>query len=321
MEEADARGKKLQATNPADPERWKKLHDAMDEAKDSATGLEGALVHAFGDRVAAAIENYAHLVDGISAKLRSLKDDQPKLLDNGVWDKSIMKRLVDPAGSGQWPFAPKGDEEKPIIEGTKKGIVDGLREWAISRTCDAELFARGYRPMAYHPNGGGGGGARGGFFGNKEYPAVDDPGGGGAGSTEGGGSVGTGFDRTRFVEELKKKPWLKERLFHIGGGENNDPAANLMVMESAMNRAAVRGTSLEQQLRRHRSSGKDEGGYYAGYAPSLSAKQRTMMEDNLAKALAGSNTSDYATDNSSGGLAARETRDDSFQFHKKRNGE
>jgi hypothetical protein len=139
-------------------------------------------------------------------------------------------------------------------------------------------------------------------------------------------SSGNPFDRARFAKELEEKPWLREKMRHISLGENQDPRANLAVLETMMNRAVVRGTSLEQQAKRHRSSGVDEGGYYAGWAPHYSGDKRTMFDRNLGEALGQSgrgqsNISNYATDNSSGAMAADETATGKFRLHTKINGE
>lgn len=132
---------------------------------------------------------------------------------------------------------------------------------------------------------------------------------------------GNPFDRARFAKELDEKPWLREKIKHISLGENQDPTANLAVIETMMNRAAVRGTSLEQQAKRHKSSGKDEGGYYAGYAPSYNAQQGALADRSIDKALMGSNVTNYATDNSSGALAAGEKVNGRFVHHKDYNRE
>lgn len=139
-------------------------------------------------------------------------------------------------------------------------------------------------------------------------------------------SSGNPFDRSRFAKELEQKPWLKEKMAHLSLGENQDPRANLAVIETMMNRAIVRDTSLEQQVKRHRSSGVDEGGYYAGWAPHYSSDKRQMFERNLGEALGQSgkgqsNVSNYATDNSSGGLATRERASGAFKHHTTINGE
>src|SRR5882724_4245097 len=134
-------------------------------------------------------------------------------------------------------------------------------------------------------------------------------------------SSGNPFDRERFAKELEAKPWLREKMKHISLGENQDPRANLAVLETMMNRAVVRGTSLEQQVKRHRSSGVDEGGYYAGYAPHFSDDKSRMFERNMGEVLKGSNLTGYATDNSSGALAAGEKATGKFRHHMTINGE
>lgn len=134
-------------------------------------------------------------------------------------------------------------------------------------------------------------------------------------------SSGNPFDRSRFSKELEEKPWLREKMKHISLGENQDPRANMAVQETMMNRAITRGTSLEAQVKRHRSSGVDEGGYYAGWAPSYSTEKAAMFDRNLGAVLKGSNISNYATDNSSGDLAARERASGAFKHHTTINGE
>lgn len=89
-----------------------------------------------------------------------------------------------------------------------------------------------------------------------------------------------------------------------------------------MNRAITRGTSLEAQAKRHRSSGFDEHGYYAGWAPHYSSDKRAMFERNLDQVInKQSNITGYATDNSSGDLAAREKASGAFRHHATINGE
>lgn len=117
------------------------------------------------------------------------------------------------------------------------------------------------------------------------------------------GSVGgLAADRAKFAKEMEQKPWLREKVMAIAAAENNNPTANQAVLESMMNRASARGTSLEEAARLVR-----EGrGYYPVTNPSGLQKNRAMIESNLNKVLAGSNVSNYATDNSSGSLAVRD---------------
>ncbi|MGP0086128.1 MAG: hypothetical protein ACLP0B_21280 [Steroidobacteraceae bacterium] len=107
---------------------------------------------------------------------------------------------------------------------------------------------------------------------------------------------------------------MKEEFFRHAAGEDSPGSpsgtlANQAIMESAMNRAAMRGTSLAAQL-----------GYFQGYS-SFNGNQRAIMEDNLNKVLGGSDVSGGATDNSSGGLAARERASGKFRFIKEINRE
>jgi hypothetical protein len=80
----------------------------------------------------------------------------------------------------------------------------------------------------------------------------------------------------------------------------------------------VRSTSLAAQAKWY---GREAGGYYAGKPSNLSPHEREMSEANLKAVLAGSNITDYATDNSSGGLAAREKASGKFIHHKDFHGE
>jgi hypothetical protein len=135
-------------------------------------------------------------------------------------------------------------------------------------------------------------------------------------------SSGNPFADDRIAKELEANPALREKIKHISLGENQDPRANLAVMETMRNRAIVRGKSLESQVKRHRSSGVDEGGYYAGYAPHYSSEKGAMADRNIKEAFEKqSNITGYATDNSSGSLAARETATGAFRHHMTINGE
>jgi hypothetical protein len=118
-----------------------------------------------------------------------------------------------------------------------------------------------------------------------------------------GGATNLADDRARFRKELAEKPWLREKLLGIGAGENRDPQANQAVFEETLNRASVSGHSLEHEARTTK-----EGGYYEGYNPGALNNQafRAASEKRLDAALAGSNVSNFATDNSSGSLAQRE---------------
>jgi hypothetical protein len=86
--------------------------------------------------------------------------------------------------------------------------------------------------------------------------------------------------RDRAREELTAKPWLNDKAMHIFAGENPDPDASTALWEETINRAAVRGTSIEQELR-HTS----EGGYFAGWREHVSPETRKVLEESRDRAL------------------------------------
>jgi hypothetical protein len=136
------------------------------------------------------------------------------------------------------------------------------------------------------------------------------------GYVRGGGII----DRSQFVNEMRDKPWLRQRAMEIAANEEGtNPHGTQMIIESAMNRAQVRGTSLEKQLR-----WTSEGGYYddarghgRAVATAASPQGKAILGRSVDNALGGSNAAEYATDNSSGGMAEREARSGKFKFIKK----
>ncbi len=160
------------------------------------------------------------------------------------------------------------------------------------------------------------GGGSGGYGGGSGSGSPPGPMGGGGPLPEVPGGV---IDRSRFAKELERNPALREKIMGIAAGENLNPKANISVLESMMNRAAMAGTSLAAQARLYHG----EGGYYAGYNPGAlrNPRIRAMIEHNLRAALAGSNVSNYATDNSSGGLAAGEKASGKFKLQSEYGGE
>lgn len=129
-------------------------------------------------------------------------------------------------------------------------------------------------------------------------------------------------DRARYAAELKRNPALARKVMRIAANEQgSNPRGTQSVIESMMNRASARGTSLATQARWHES----EGGYYQqgnmGRGALENPRQRAILTRALRNALAGSNISNYATDNASGGFAARERRSGKFTFQSTYGGE
>jgi len=119
------------------------------------------------------------------------------------------------------------------------------------------------------------------------------------------------IDRSRFAKELAGNPELRDKVLAISAGEQgSNKQGNIAVIETMMNRAAMTGTTLAYQART-----VGQGGYYAGYKPGAlnDPKLREFYENNLKTVLEGSNVSNYATDNASGGLAGRHVQTGRFE--------
>jgi hypothetical protein len=205
----------------------------------------------------------------------------------------------------------------------------------------AQRLGAGMTPISYHPGGGlGGRFIGGGLHGGGGYkmmpgtdgspripslPSLGTRGGGfltdGGGASIGGGHLGSAFGRARFEQELAAKPWLRNKILRIAHNEQGTNALGTQgILESMMNRAVMRGTSLEKEAR-----WTGEHGYYAqggmGRGALENPRSRAILENSLSKVLGGSNITGYATDNSSGGLARREKASGKFIWHKDINGE
>jgi hypothetical protein len=113
------------------------------------------------------------------------KSRQKGLGSDSIWDRTgnAITSSVAPMVDAYHDLVTKGgdsmfgdDDKKKVLKesttaGTEEGMLQAWREIVMGRTSDAELFAGGYKPMAFHPDDNGG--RRGGTFGSKEYPALD----------------------------------------------------------------------------------------------------------------------------------------------------
>jgi hypothetical protein len=127
------------------------------------------------------------------------------------------------------------------------------------------------------------------------------------------------INRQHHAQYLAAHPELREKILSIMKNEQGvNRLGTQAVAEETFNRADVRGHSLERVARWTR----EPGGYYAGYTPRVTdPKERAILNESLDKALAGSNVSNYATDNSSGRLAQREARGGEFTYAQSYTGE
>jgi len=150
-------------------------------------------------------------------------------------------------------------------------------------------------------------------FGGTEEGGGSAPGGATSGTSASdaaspmGTSNGTlAEQRKSFQEQLKNNPELREKILRIMYNEQGkNPEGTQAIAESMMNRALVRGTSLEKEARWAQS----EGGYYdqgnMGRGALENPQVRDLLEKSLDRALAGGNVSNYATDNASSWLAEK----------------
>lgn len=227
------------------------------------------------------------------------------------------------------------DFEGAVERGTQRGVVSGLREYYATAAAGTDI-SQGTTGGVSRPIGRMGGGMIGerpGFGGFRPYPGGRTGGGGGrSDSLEGGGGggpepatqPGLAADRARYARELT--PQMVDRIKQISAGENTNSTANLAVLETVFNRAGSRKQSLGQVTQQY--TGPGSPGYYPGSTFSggssnynNNSRIRAMVDNNWRKVLAGSNVSDYATDNSSGGLAVRDQSTGAFRLHHKYNGE
>jgi hypothetical protein len=125
---------------------------------------------------------------------------------------------------------------------------------------------------------------------------------------EGGGPKEGIINRSHHRQYLKEHPEVREKLLNVMVGEHGTSELGMqMIAEETMNRADVRGHSLERTSR----YSSEPGGYSAGHRHG-SAAERPGAERALEKALSGSNENNWATDNSSSWLAAKEARGGEF---------
>lgn len=206
----------------------------------------------------------------------------------------------------------------PLSTAVKEGVLEAFREWMALQSGGS---AGGFTNASFNTGGSIGPAARfggGGYinygqsYGNRETT-------GGQGGANGGADIQTGtgafIDRDKWRAQLDANPALKERFFRHALGENSGALANQAVMESAANRADIRGN------RRFDEHGNLS--YFQGYHRGpITAKMRKMLEDNYRKVFVeGSDVSHGAIDNSSGWLAAKHDRTGRFRATFRSNGE
>jgi len=128
-------------------------------------------------------------------------------------------------------------------------------------------------------------------------------------SSRGSGGVGGEYygslkeQRERFRKELDANPELRRKVVAIAANENNDPRAQQGVIETMMNRAAMRGHSLASEAKwvtEHGYYDDRHGGHGRGDRAAANPRTRTGLDSRLEAALGGSNVSKWGTGNASG---------------------
>jgi hypothetical protein len=188
-----------------------------------------------------------------------------------------------------------------------------FRKGIHTRTEHPPTFRRGIGPGSEQHGSAPGGGT---FPTIKNGAAASSP---KSGTGPGGGTFpkitksGEGeIDRAHHRAFLEAHPATKDKILAIMAGEQGEsPRGTQAIAEETMNRADVRGQDLAEATKIH---GMEPGGYSAGYKPGAlnNPKWRAVLEDSLEKALKGSNVNNWATDNSSAGLAASEAKGGEF---------
>ena len=228
--------------------------------------------------------------------------------------------------------APSGSPEEVIAKGTHIGVLQALREFRYEveggGAAGGGGGGGGMMSANYTPGGGAGSGISGSLrrsLGGSYAPSRAGEGAGGSlrseigagnpSATPAASGPGLAADRGRFAQELAQKPWLKNRIMQISLGENTDSRANLAVMETIFNRASARGISLEEATKSVAQGGYYPGSTFSGGGRNMSiAKYMAMASQHWDQVMGGSNISNYATDNSSQGLAMRERATGRFTF-------
>jgi uncharacterized protein (TIGR02594 family) len=154
---ADAFNKaiKLKMEHPENPALAKGLAGAFDDLDFAIKGLKADMVDAFGAPGISMVQSFIGVIHALGDEMKIVmgKKDTLEKLDNGVWEKAnpFLKWLANPTLPRSLPqAAPDAGADRPLSAEQK------YRKWTFdNHVTDAEKFAGGYTPMAFHPDGGG----------------------------------------------------------------------------------------------------------------------------------------------------------------------
>ena len=174
-------------------------------------------------------------------------------------------------------FAPSDDKDK-IKEPVKQGVIEAFRQWMFeNKVTDAEKFAGGYTPMAYHPDGGGTGPAfrsgggysvlNGGTVPKSAQGTVDKLAGsgdktfdiGGSGAGEGAGGMPQWYiDRLKKSEGFRSKPYWDFKQWSVGYGTRASGPNDIVTKAEAERRLGMevaKAASYVDKLNPHLDAG------------------------------------------------------------------
>lgn len=208
MQEMRRSGEDWNRNFPFDAEAAKKAKDAWDGLLSTMRGLKDVASGEFAPGLTSFLtmtndlvrapewETIGKTIKDISASFGEWKlfGDQHsvsnELKDINLWLDRI-KRAMDlirngPGSKDSWWNRPlfsgpnsllggSSHDDKKTEDNVRKGVTEGLTDY-FRTWSDAQKFANGLTPMAYHPDGGRP--TRGGYFGSKDFPAIDASGGG-----------------------------------------------------------------------------------------------------------------------------------------------
>jgi hypothetical protein len=333
LREALQKGFAYEKEHPDNPILNKAAADAMANLNESMAGFKDNMFEAFGPKSVKLIDAFAPAIDFVGERIKAAAEklhsfftefdhvaSKPaealkKWLDSpssppgkpsaykgagGVGEGQSGWSPAQMLGAGMQPvsYSTGGGGGDKLSESVKVGMLAAFREWfsSVSSSGAGGGGGGGITNASYSPSGGSGGKWGGGGYtdmGNSVSPRGRRGGGGPTGVSGGDGittppSGSLAAQRAGYAKELSDNPALRsfaiDAMQHEGGIQSN--------MEQLYNYAAMHHMSIYQALHSHQY-GPVNTGQITG---RISEKTRRLGEAAIAKVDAGSNITDYSTD-------------------------
>ncbi|KJC47319.1 hypothetical protein UB31_18875 [Bradyrhizobium sp. LTSP849] len=297
-----------------DPKTLEGLRDAFTHLQAAQRDYGSDMVAIFGPPGVRLVDGFASALDALGKKYRERFGGHgtvPLAPDSlfGRAASALGFKTKDPQSanervSGAFDALTKKEQEETVARGTARGVLEAFRDWKAQS--DANKFADGLKPMAFHPGGDATGGSAP-RFGSEAFPNIGEKGGafskaqrdaiggggGGLPDTTGAGLAGSEFlkaRRDRFAKEMQD-PNVRARVKAMMQTEGTP----LQSLEAALNRADYTGKSLAATL-----SPSFYGPMRKGDFPGIVAQMRNgggkKYDAMIDQVLAGSNTVKGYTD-------------------------